>query len=320
MGSITKTKKGYRAIVRLGKYRNKPIQKCFNNHRDAKAFIQNQEALIINGKRAIRKHPTLEEAFKRYLASVSSKKKTYYYEQKIIGKFIRELPFISSPLNQITTSDVSEYRDSYLQSHKVSTWIRNLNIIKHVWKVAQLEWGYELKNIFYFARKLSKPQPRFRRLSEKELTLLMKGNHTTQIMRDIITIALETGLRRGEILNIRKEHIFDKTLLVPIRKNGQINSKIPLSRRAKEVLLNNNLPFQYKPEGLKSAWRKLCKAYEINDLHFHDLRHEALSTHLENGLSIQDVQVISGHKSIDTLMNVYANLKAEKIAAKLNFP
>ena len=254
------------------------------------------------------------------MASVSSKKKTFYYEQKIIGKFIRELPFINNPLNLITTTDISEYRDIYLQSHKVSTWIRNLNVIKHLWKVAQLEWGYELKNIFYFARKLSKPQPRFRRLSEKELTLLMKGNHTSQIMRDIITIALETGLRRGEILNIRKEHILDKTLLVPIRKNGQINSQIPLSNKTKEILLNTNLPFRYKSEGLKSAWRRLCKDYEIKDLHFHDLRHEALSKYLENGLSIQDVQVISGHKNVNTLMSVYANLKAEKISAKLNFP
>ena len=168
MGSITKTKTGYRAIVRLGKHRNKPIQKCFNNHKDAKLFIRKQEALIINGKCAIRKYPTLEEALERYLASVSSKKKTYYYEQKIISKFIRELPFIHNPLNLITTADISEYRDSYLQSHKVSTWIRNLNIIKHLWKVAQLEWGYELKNIFYFARKLSKPQPRFRRLNEDD--------------------------------------------------------------------------------------------------------------------------------------------------------
>lgn len=146
----------------------------------------------------------------------------------------------------------------------------------------------------------------------------MKGNHTSQIMRDIITIALETGLRRGEILNIKKAHILNSTLIVPIRKNGQINSRIPLSNRAKEVLLNTTLPFEYKPEGLKSAWRRLCNAYEIKDLHFHDLRHEALSTHLENGLSIQDVQVISGHKSVNTLMSVYANLKAEKISHKMN--
>jgi len=112
----------------------------------------------------------------------------------------------------------------------------------------------------------------------------------------------------------------NRTLIVPLRKNGQINSQIPLSKKAKDILINSNLPFLYKSEGIKSAWRRLCNAYEIKDLHFHDLRHEALSTHLENGLSIQDVQVISGHKSVDTLMNVYANLKAEKIAAKLNFP
>ena len=51
MGSITKTKTGYRAIVRLGKYRNNPIQKCFQYHRDAMLFIRNQEALIIKGKK-----------------------------------------------------------------------------------------------------------------------------------------------------------------------------------------------------------------------------------------------------------------------------
>ena len=183
---------------------------------------------------------------------MSSKKKTYYYEQKIIGKFIRELPFIYNPINLITTADISEYRDSYLQNHKVSTWIRNLNILKHLWKVAQLEWGYEIKNIFYFARKLDKPQPRFRRLSHKELTLLLKGHHTSKLMKDIIALALETGLRRGD-LNIREEHILDNTLIIPIRKNGQVNSQIPISNKAKDVLRNTNLPFSYKSEGLKSA-------------------------------------------------------------------
>ena len=57
MGSITKTKTGYRAIVRLGKYRNKPIQKCFKNHKDAKLFIRNKEALITNNKYTNNKVP-----------------------------------------------------------------------------------------------------------------------------------------------------------------------------------------------------------------------------------------------------------------------
>jgi hypothetical protein len=56
-------------------------------------FIRNQEALIINGKKNNRKYPTLERSMEKYLAAVSSKKKTYYYEQKIIGKFQREFTF-----------------------------------------------------------------------------------------------------------------------------------------------------------------------------------------------------------------------------------
>ena len=121
MGSITKTKTGYRAIVRLGKYRNNPIQKCFKNHKDAKLFIRNKEALITNNKYTNKRYPALEEAFERYLTSVSSKKKTYYYEQKIIGKFIREMPFVNKTLEQLTTEDFSKYRDEYLQNHKIST-------------------------------------------------------------------------------------------------------------------------------------------------------------------------------------------------------
>ena len=58
--------------------------------------------------------------------------------------------------------------------------------------------------------------------------------------------------------------------------------------------------------------------YEIRDLHFHDLRHEALSMYLEKGLSIQEVQVISGHRDINTLMKVYANLNPARISLKLN--
>ena len=317
MGSITKTKTGYRAIVRLGKYRNNPIQKCFQYHRDAMLFIRNQEALIIKGKKNNIKFPTLREAMDKYLTTVSSKKKTYYYEIKIIKKFQREFTFIEKPLNLVNTTDIAEYRDIYLENHKTSTWQRNLNILKHLWKIAGLEWGFKLKNIFYFAKKLPKPQPRFRRLDKRELKFLIKGNHTSRLMQSIIGIALETGLRRGEILNIRKEHILKDTLIIPLRKNGQANTQIPLSLKAKDILNNCNLPLSIKAEGIKSAWRRMCKKYEIIDLHFHDLRHEALSRYLERGLTIQEVQVISGHKDINTLMNIYSNLEAKKISIKM---
>ena len=78
------------------------------------------------------------------------------------------------------------------------------------------------------------------------------------------------------------------------------------------------LPIPLHYEGLKSRWRRLKEQYEIKDLTFHDLRHEAISRYLEMGIPIQDVQVISGHKDINILMNVYGNLRASNIASKLN--
>ena len=93
-----------------------------------------------------------------------------------------------------------------------------MNILKHLWKVARYEWGYEIKEIFNFARVLEKPQARYRRLSNRESILLLKGNHTSNLMKSIISIALDTGLRMGEILNIRQEHLLERTLIIPIRK------------------------------------------------------------------------------------------------------
>ena len=78
------------------------------------------------------------------------------------------------------------------------------------------------------------------------------------------------------------------------------------------------LPIRLKSRGIQIKWQRLMAKYEIKDLHFHDLRHEALSRYLEKGVSIQDVQVLSGHKDVRVLMRVYANLRAKDISKKLN--
>ena len=94
--------------------------------------------------------------------------------------------------------------------------------------------------------------------------------------------------------------------------------EIPLSKKAIELLQTMELPIRLKSRGVQIKWQRLIKKYEIQDLHFHDLRHEALSRYLEKGVSIQDVQVLSGHKDVRILMRVYANLRAKNISDKLN--
>lgn len=70
--------------------------------------------------------------------------------------------------------------------------------------------------------------------------------------------------------------------------------------------------YQFNP-----AWMKLKRDSGMADLHFHDLRHEAISRLVEAGLSDQEVAAISGHKSMQMLRR-YTHLRAEDLVSKLD--
>ena len=134
-------------------------------------------------------------------------------------------------------------------------------------------------------------------------------------LKAIIELAIETGMRRGEILKIERHHLKDRTLIIPLTKNGH-SREIPLTSKAINILYDSNLPFPMTPNALKLAWSRLKKKGTIKDLHFHDLRHEAISRFFEKGLSIPEVALISGHKDVRMLFR-YTHLKAEDILRKL---
>ena len=323
MGSIRKRGKTFRAIIRVGEFRLRPIQKTFPTKELAKRFIAEKEYQIFKGLyNSNIKYPTLKELIRKYLLEVTPHKKSVEVRNKekyFLNQFSADFPEINYKINNINTQHVASFRDRYLVGRKISSWKRNIAICKHMWAIAMTEWGYPITDIFSNLQKQKKSEPRNRRLTKKEEILLTKGNHTSKLMRDIIELAIETGLRRGEILSIREEHIEKNTLLIPERKNGSTNSSIPLSNKAQHILSNMNLPIPLNGDGLKTKWRRLKEKYEIENLTFHDLRHEALSRYLENGVSIPDVQVLSGHKDVRVLMNVYANLRASEVAEKLNY-
>ena len=140
-------------------------------------------------------------------------------------------------------------------------------------------------------------------------------------------------MRRGEILNIKKSHIdlTLKTLLIPSTKTDQHRIN-PLSTAAIAYLreqmrtsqkhsgrvfaLTESPLFSYTARGLSGAFLKLCRKVEINDLHFHDLRHEATSRFFEKGLNPVEVATITGHKDTRMLMR-YTHLRAEDLVGRL---
>ena len=104
-------------------------------------------------------------------------------------------------------------------------------------------------------------------------------------------------------------------------KVGKRKAKIPLLKGVREALLRHqnvlgkdDVLFEVKrAASISDAFAKLRKKVGIHDLHFHDLRHEAISRLFERGMSVAQVRLISGHSSLDQLSR-YVNLRAEDLS------
>jgi integrase/predicted DNA-binding transcriptional regulator AlpA len=137
-----------------------------------------------------------------------------------------------------------------------------------------------------------------------------------------ILIALETGMRQGEILNLRWDDMDADREVISIRdaKNGH-NRQVVMSDRLAAHLAtvqrNDNGLFSITSSGLQQAFRKLTRRLQMHDLRFHDLRHEAISAFFERGLTVPEVQLMSGHRTLDQLMR-YAHATSQAVKSKIN--
>jgi integrase len=74
--------------------------------------------------------------------------------------------------------------------------------------------------------------------------------------------------------------------------------------------------FSYKPRSLSGAFLRLCRKHKLENLHFHDLRHEGTSRFFEKGLNPVEVATITGHKDTRMLMR-YTHLRVEDLVGRL---
>jgi integrase len=235
-------------------------------------------------------------------------------------------------VTDLTAQEVAKYRDHRLKEVSAASLKRELVILRRVLTLASKDWGIALpQNPVRMITLPKADKARTRRLEAGEEEKLLQI--TNQKLRRVIILALETAMRRGEILNIKKSHInYSKSvLLIPSTKNDQSRT-IPLSSQALTALrgqlrasqrlfggvisLVESTVFDYKPRGLSGEFLKLCRRKGIENLHFHDLRHEATSRLFEKGLNPVEVATITGHK--DTRMLVrYTHLRAEDLVKRL---
>jgi integrase len=147
----------------------------------------------------------------------------------------------------------------------------------------------------------------------------------TPLLKPLIILAIETAMRRGELLNLRWEYVDLKLRVahLPLTKNGD-SRDVPLSRRAVETLrelrgsaITHERVFPMTGNAVRQAFEHLRARAEMSDFHFHDLRHEAISRLFEKGLNIAEVGSISGHRELKMLQR-YTHLRAADLVARLD--
>lgn len=325
MASIRKRSGKFHVQVRRQGF---PTQtKSFLQLKDAKEWARKKELEADRGElestKADLKKYTLADIVSRYLNEVVPLKKQSV-EPFFLNAFLRH-PICSKRLDQLTTADFAAYRDERLKSIAAISLKRQLAPISHAFEIAKTEWGIPIKdNPVENLRLKARNNRRERRLKEGEYEKLLEAARTRQnpLIEKVVMFAIETGMRRGEILGLCWDQVDLKRRSVTIleSKNGYSRT-IPLTPSAVALLHGMERAadrvFPITTNALRMAWERMLAKTDIEDLHFHDLRHEAISRFFEMGLTVPEVASISGHRDMKMLMR-YAHADTTRLARKLD--
>ena len=228
MGYIRAREGRYQANVRRKGYTT--VTKTFTSREAAKSWTKATEIQMERGEFNPHSNMTVAELLKRYEKEIvpqfkGSSPALYRCKtlRRMLGKF---------RVAELTPAILASYRDERLKTIQPNSLRREFGLLSSAINTAVIDWGISIpSNPVQFVRIPKFDDRRDRRLEDGEEERLL-DTAPSQYQRYII-LALETAMRRSELLRMRKSHIkFEtRTLLIPVTKNGKART-IPLSTRA----------------------------------------------------------------------------------------
>lgn len=302
--------------------RRKGVHKyaTFATKAEAVAWGKETERHILGGAVEYSKDTTFEYAAKRYLDEVSSKKKGFRWEKVRITKFLND-GLGRYSLFETPSKFWKNWMAGRLTEVAPSSVNRELNLVSGIFEHAK-ELELVDVNPVRGIKRPKEPKHRERLISESELEAItghlgMDVNKSSGQVSIALLIAIETGMRRSELLKLTRDNIDLDLQVVQLgdTKNGD-RRDVPLSTRACELfsLLGDDV-FTLSPDTLSQLFLRACKALNIKDLRFHDSRHTAV-VQLARKLDVLDLARMIGHRDLKSLM-IYYNEPASEIAKRL---
>jgi integrase len=338
MASITQRSGSYR--VRIFRKNDKPISKSFSSELEATQWLKKTQAQLELGlyqeevKNKVNLKVGFNEAVEKYIPAHSVHKGNHKTEAGILR--ILSSRWGGQSLSAINKQDIVLLKEELLAKGRAASTVNHyLNALSQLYQIAINEWGLKLTNPITGIKRMSEPPGRMKRLSREAETTLLAYCHELNLsyLADIITVALDTGMRCGEILSMRWEDVdlINRRVLLRDTKNGD-SRQVPLSNRVKIILQQlssrdaGDLVFPYCRWAIRRHYIRVVKqsanAHKgaqnpFTDLRFHDLRHEALSRLSDKGLNVMEIAHISGHRTL-TMLRRYTHPCHETLLVKLD--
>ncbi len=326
MATITPRGKRWRAQVR--RRGQKPLSATFETKARAREWAIQKEAEILAGKRGEYPRKTFADALDKYLEEESPKKAGLRWEKIRIEAFKRST-LAPKQVSAITEADIAEWRNGRLKAVvgrekrpiTGATVRREMGLIASVLDVARREWKWCEKNAAQGVTKPPSSPARRRGVISDAVDLLapsLSGDLGIQVWR-AFCLALETAMRKGEILSLEWPQVSGSVAHLARSKNGD-QRWVALSAKSLEILdaqrgLDPVKVFTVSLATADTLFRKAVKAAGIEDLHFHDSRSEAI-TRLSKKLDVLELARQVGHRDLKSLLIYYAP-SPEDMAKKL---
>lgn len=293
----------------------------------AKKWIAETE-LAIEKNELVTKNVNVPAIVKKYVKEIAPE--TKINDRAIVRISILIKIFDGFDLEMLNPDELLKWRRGrykHLHPSSVNRYLSDLQTIlktaERLWKIV-VPWKEfnEAKVQLRQMGLLRASRWRDRRVEGDEIERIKACIKSTMPMSDILDFAMITGLRSAEITRIRWDDLDEEKRIVLVRDRKHPTIKdgndgwIPLLGDAFKIVKrqprNSEFIFPYRSGSIETAFQRARKEAGVRTLRFHDLRHEAISRMFEKGYKIQEVAIVSGHKSWNSLKR-YTNLKPESL-------
>lgn len=320
---------------KLNKWRQETVQNA--QTREEAILALNERVREVHYRRLGIEQPnkkgnvTLKDFSKRYLKKHATKTKSYSSQENRVNHILRffekELKKSDITLMEIDSEMIIDYQDWKQRQNdcKPITVNRDLEVLRKMLNCA-VDWNYideapKVQMMQYEQNNIMRELK-----AAEEVQLLNEAEKSeARYLKNLIVFALETGMRKGEILKLKFEQIdFDENLIHVINTKSYKDRFIPITERLLEVLkeqqsIKNRSGYVFENPETSDRYNCIDRAYKtarrkakLTDLRFHDLRHTFAMRFLRSGGSIFTLSKILGHESVSTTEKFYLNVDLDE--------